>query len=69
MDAVLVDDLQARHFASAMGLKVIGTASVLLLAHAKGIAVDVTATLDHMRRLGFRLREQVYQDILKRLAQ
>jgi len=69
VDAVLVDDLQARHFASAMGLKIIGTAGVLLLAHAKGIAVDVKATLDHMRRIGFRLRERVYQDILKRLAQ
>ena len=69
VDAVLVDDLQARHFATAMGLRVIGTAGVLLLAHAKGITVDVKATLDHMRRLGFRLREQVYQDILKRLAQ
>jgi predicted nucleic acid-binding protein len=69
VDAVLVDDLQARHFASAIGLKVIGTAGVLLLAHAKGIAEDVKATLDHMRRIGFRLSEQVYQDILKRLAQ
>lgn len=69
VDAVLVDDLQARHFATAMGLRVIGTAGVLLLAHTKGITVDVKATLDHMRRIGFRLREQVYQDILKRLAQ
>ena len=69
VDAVLVDDLQARHFATAMGLRVIGTAGILLLAHAKGITVDVKVTLDYMRRLGFRLREQVYQDILKRLAQ
>jgi uncharacterized protein len=69
VDAVLVDDLQARHFATAMGLKIIGTAGVLLLAHAKGIAVDVKATLDHMRRLGSGLREQVYQAILQRLAQ
>jgi predicted nucleic acid-binding protein len=69
VDAVLVDDLQARHFATAMGLRVIGMAGVLLLAHARGITVDVKATLDHMRRIGFRLREQVYQDILKRLAQ
>ena len=69
VDAVLVDDLQARHFATAMGVRVIGTTGVLLLAHAKGITVDVKATLDHMRRIGFGLREQVYQDILQRLAQ
>jgi uncharacterized protein len=30
VDAVLVDDLRARHFATAMGLRVIGTAGVLL---------------------------------------
>jgi predicted nucleic acid-binding protein len=61
VDAVLVDDLQARHFATAMGLRVIGTAGILLLAHAKGITVDVKTMLDHMRRLGFRLREQIYR--------
>lgn len=69
VDAVLVDDLQARNFATAMGLKVIGTAGLLLLAHEKGIKLDVKAALDNMRGLGFRLREDVYQDILKRVSQ
>jgi hypothetical protein len=69
VDAVLVDDLQARNFATAMGLKVIGTAGILLLAHHKGIQLDVKAALDQMRSLGFRLKEHVYQDILKRVGQ
>lgn len=69
VDAVLIDDLKARNFATAMGLKVIGTAGILLLAHNKGIPLDVKAALDKMRSLGFRLKEHVYQDILKRVGQ
>lgn len=69
MDAVLVDDLQARNFATAMGLKIIGTAGILLLASEKGVRIDVKVALDAIRSLGFRLNEQVYQDILKRVGQ
>lgn len=69
VDAVLVDDLQARNFATSMGLKVIGTAGILLLGYEKGVQIDVKTALDAIRRLGFRLSEQVYQDILKRAGQ
>ncbi len=68
VDAVLVDDLRARNFASAMGLRVIGTAGILLLAYERGISVDVKAALDAMRSRGFRLAESVYQAIVERLG-
>jgi hypothetical protein len=68
-DAVLVDDLQTRNFATAMGLRIIGTAGVLLLAREKGLEVDVKAALDSIRGRGFRLSEKVYQDILRRAGQ
>ena len=68
VDAVLVDDLRARNFAMVMGLRVIGTAGILLLAHAQGMRVDVKSTLDEMRRRGFRLAESVYQAILQRIS-
>lgn len=68
-DAVLVDDLKARNFATAMGLRIMGTAGVLLLAHEKGLGIDVKAALDVMRGRGFRLSETVYQDILRRSGQ
>lgn len=58
--AVLVDDLEARNFAKAMGLRVIGTAGTLLLAREKGITVDVAASLDTMRARGFRLSDRIY---------
>jgi predicted nucleic acid-binding protein len=67
VEAVLVDNLRARHLATVMGLRVIGTAGVLLLAHARGLRVDVELALDEMRRRGFRLSDSVYQAILQRL--
>ena len=45
VDAVLVDDLRARNLATVMGLRVIGTAGILLLAHARGMRVDVKSAL------------------------
>ena len=68
VEAVLVDDLRARNFATAMGLRVIGTAGILLLAHAQGLSVDVKSTLDDMRDRGFRLADSVYEAILQRIG-
>lgn len=68
VDAVLVDDLRARNYAMVMGLRVIGTAGILLLAHDQGMSVDVKSTLDEMRSRGFRLADSVYQAILQRIG-
>ncbi len=51
-----------------MGLRVIGTAGILLLAYERGISVDVKTALDAMRSRGFRLAESVYQAIVERLG-
>ena len=64
---VLVDDLQARNLANAMGLRVLGTAGVLLLAQRRGLQVDVKRTLDEMRGLGFWLSDSVYARIMRQL--
>jgi uncharacterized protein len=68
VEAVLIDDLRARNLATVMGLRVIGTAGVLLLAHVQGMRVDVKSALDEMRRRGFRLADAVYQAILQRIG-
>jgi predicted nucleic acid-binding protein len=67
VEAVLVNDRHVRNFATAMGLRVIGTAGILVLAYERGLPVDVTATLDTMRRGGFRLADAVYQAIVQRV--
>ena len=63
----LVDDLQARNFAKAMGLQILGTAGVLLLAKRRGLGIDVRRALDEMRALGFRLSDNVYDQITRQL--
>jgi len=63
----LVDDLEARNFAKAMGLQILGTAGILLLAKRYGLRIDVKGTLDEMRALGFRLSEAVYDEITRQL--
>lgn len=60
-DTSRVSLLRARNLATVMGLRVIGTAGILLLAHARGMKVDVKSALDEMRRRGFRLADTVYQ--------
>jgi uncharacterized protein len=42
VDAVLVDDLRARNFAMVMGLRVIGTAGILLLESIRKVNLLVT---------------------------
>jgi hypothetical protein len=66
-EIVLVDDLHARHFAAAMGLRVLGTAGILLMAHRRGLAVDVKETLDKMIALGFRMTPDVYRRVMSEL--
>jgi predicted nucleic acid-binding protein len=51
-----------------MGLRVIGTAGILLLAYDQGMSVDVKSTLDEMRSRGFRLADSVYQAILQQIG-
>jgi uncharacterized protein len=65
-DVVLIDDRRGRRVAAELGLTPMGTAGVLLLAHDRGVAVDVKATIDEMRSLGFRLSNQAYQEIIHR---
>jgi predicted nucleic acid-binding protein len=64
MEEVLVDDLQARRTASKLGLRIVGTAGLLVIAQEQGLISEVKPHLDQLRSLGFRLSERVYQQIL-----
>jgi predicted nucleic acid-binding protein len=64
-EAVILDDLQARRIARELGLKVVGTAGVLLAAKQHRLIAAVRPPLDALRAAGFRLREDVYKEILK----
>jgi hypothetical protein len=62
---VILDDLQARRLAKDLGLAVVGTAGVLFAAKRRGFIAAVRPPLDALRAAGFRLRKDVYEEILK----
>jgi hypothetical protein len=62
---IILDDLPARNLAATLGLSVIGTAGVLLAAKRSGLIAAVRPLLDALRTRGFRLRQDVYDEILR----
>jgi len=65
---MLLDDDLARAHALRLGLRVTGTAAILLAASQAGLVADLKATLDELRTRGFWLRERVYQAVLTKAA-
>jgi len=62
---VILDDLPARRLASELGLPIVGTAGILFLAKQRGLIEAVRPALDALRAVGFRLRRDVYEEILR----
>jgi hypothetical protein len=61
---LILDDLAARRHALGLGLAIIGTAGVLVMAKRSNLIPSVREALDALRRGGFRLRQDVYDQIL-----
>ncbi|MFM8333536.1 MAG: DUF3368 domain-containing protein [Candidatus Methylumidiphilus sp.] len=53
-DIIVLDDWQARRVALGLGLPVVGTVAILDRAVEKGFLADLTASLEELRRAGFR---------------
>jgi predicted nucleic acid-binding protein len=64
-DFLILDDLKARKIAREMGVKVMGTAGVLLLAKKRGIVGAVKPLLSELVERGFRISPEVIEVILK----
>jgi len=65
---VLIDERKGRRIASEMGLKVIGTVKVLLLAKERGLIDSLNDALQKLLDAGFRLSEQLVKDILSKYS-
>lgn len=63
-DRLILDDLPARYLAKNLGIAVLGTAGVLFAAKQRGLIISVRPFLDQLRAKGFRLRKEVYEEIL-----
>lgn len=65
-DFVLIDERKARRIARSMyGLKVVGTARILVEAKRKGIVETVKDLLDEMRAGGYWIGDNIIQRILR----
>jgi predicted nucleic acid-binding protein len=61
----ILDDLQARKLAGRLGLQVIGTVRVLLLAKQQGVVSEIKPLLLALRDVGFRMTDSLMQTALK----
>lgn len=64
-DLLLVDERAARRKASALALSVIGTLGILLLAKKKALIPEIKPHLDDLRRAGFRMSDELYDQVLQ----
>ncbi|AJC71341.1 hypothetical protein X802_03565 [Thermococcus guaymasensis DSM 11113] len=64
-DFLILDDLKARKIARELGINVIGTAGVLLLAKKRGIVDEIKPLLTLLVEKGFRISDDVIRVILK----
>jgi predicted nucleic acid-binding protein len=60
---LILDDLPARRHAVGLGLAILGTAGVLVMAKRSSLLPSVREPLEVLRRRGFRLRQDVYEHI------
>jgi predicted nucleic acid-binding protein len=66
---VLLDDLPARRAAEELGLTVLGTVGLLLLAKERSLVPSVQPLLDQLIALDFRVSQRLYQAALTRAGE
>jgi len=67
-DAILLDDLRARHIAERFGLNVTGTVGVLDLAAERGL-ISLPEAIEALSRTDFRISAELVRETLARDAQ
>lgn len=69
-EIVLLDEQEARHTATRLGLRALGVLGVLLQAKRLGIIEEVRSRLDALRhQAGFFLGERLYQQVLEQAGE
>ncbi len=63
-DRLLIDDLAARKEAIALGLPIIGTLGILLIAKKRKVLTKIKPILDDLITNGTRISNSLYQEIL-----
>ena len=68
-DRVLLDDLPARSLAHRLNIPLIGTLGILLAAKRRGLIPTIHEPIDTLRRGGFRVANDLYEDLLRRAGE
>jgi predicted nucleic acid-binding protein len=66
---VILDDRPARRLAQALGLKVVGTLGILLVAKRRGLIERVRPLLDALAAQSFFMSAQLYRELLDLAAE
>jgi uncharacterized protein len=67
---VILDDRQGRGVAIHLGLNVIGTLGVLLIAKRKGLIQSLATAIDHLQtRVGFRIAADLKVKVLREVSE
>lgn len=70
VDAILLDEKNARRVARQMGLPALGTVGILIWAKQNGLIVSLKEQLDALQNQGkFRLSQLLYQEALSRVGE
>ena len=64
-DLLAINDLKARGVAHALGIRIIGTLGILLLAKEKGLIQKIQPVIDELRKIGAYMSNNLYSRILK----
>ncbi len=68
-DLLLLDDYRARNYANSVGLKITGTAGILVDARDKGVIDNVKEVLDALIKSDYRISESLYQAVIKKAGE
>lgn len=66
---IVLDEIKAREYARKIGLKVIGTLGILLLAKEQGLIQNIKEKMDELEAKEFHIAPHLYQEILKRAGE
>ncbi len=66
---IILDDRQARRVGQDMGLRVIGTVGILILAKQRGILSTVKPVLQNLDDTGFYISEALKAEVLRLVAE
>jgi predicted nucleic acid-binding protein len=66
LDYALIDEKAARNVAALMNVRTTGVLGVLDIAIIAGFSIDKKAAVDQLRKVGFRISEKLYREILSK---